>query len=362
MKRIIFFIIVFINIFFISYGQDTSRYSKILFFDGIEAEGGYGFIMPHHKYMFYLLGGHIPSFTLQFTKKLNGYKYWHKLYKYPDMGLGLYYADLANPQWLGRVYAIFGKMKMQVIHFRHFYYDLNAGIAYLTKVFDYQNNYYNTVIGTHINFFFKSGFNYYFSLSNNIDMYMNMHLVHYSNGNFREPNAGFNVISIGTGIRYNYKTPTIQPSPSLPKLKKNNMEILFAGGVKGIPQDVFNSYSVFTSSVNYLRKFDYCNSINVGTDLIIDNSIKYFYLFKGLSYEVKDKYKAGFHIGYEPFWGNTSITIQWGVYIYDPTHLRGIFYHRAGIKYRMNHFIVSTSIVSHFFSAYVLEWKVGYSL
>jgi hypothetical protein len=178
---------------------------------------------------------------------------------------------------------------------------------------------------------------------------------------FTEPNAGYNVISLGLEFIPMLNKPAIIENAVVPKLKKNNFELLAAFGYKSAPENVYYPYPVYTFSANYIRRFDYRNAINVGTDFFYDTSIYYHLLFMGEAYKKEYGYYGGVHIGYEPYWGNTSISIQSGVYLYNKANLYGIFYHRAAIKHRIKNFIISLAIKSHFFSADILEWKIGYT-
>ena len=319
-----------------------------------------GFISPHHNFMNYLLNAHVKSMEIEFLKKLYGYKYWHKLYKYPYLGIGYYFADLGNYKFLGYSHAIYAKIVIPVGKSKSIMYNLSSGVAYLTETFDPQENYYNKIIGSHINFHFKSGLSWQAHISPSMLIAFNLNIAHYSNGNVVEPNAGYNIISLGTAFMPIFKTHKEINLIKMPDIKKNNMEILAAFGLKSIQANVYYPYTTYSFTINYIRKFDYRNAANIGLDFFCDNSIYYQLLFSGSVFKEEYKYFGGIHIGYEPFWGNTSISIQNGVYFYNKLKLKGIIYHRAAIKHRIKNFLISLAIKSHFFSADILEWRIGY--
>ncbi len=359
MKRLLFFLIVLLFPHLFSFAQDSLKH-KAFEVDKINVQFNFGFISPHHKYMNYLLSAHVKSLEVEFMRKLYGYKYWHKLYKYPEMGLGYYFADLGNYKYLGFAHALYGKFVMPVRHSRRVFYNLSAGVAYLTECFDPQANYYNKIIGSHINFYFRTGISWQTRISPSMLMAFDLNLAHYSNGNFTEPNAGYNVVSLGTAFMPVLREPAVVNDAVMPGIKKNNFEILAAFGYKSAPENVYYPYPVYTFSTNYVRRFDFRNAINIGADFFYDTSIYYHLLFSGREFKKEYNYSGGVHIGYEPFWGNTSISIQSGVYLYNKANLYGIFYHRAAIKHRIKNLIISLAIKSHFFSADILEWKVGW--
>ena len=360
MKRIAWFYIVFLFSHFYGLSQDGLKFINFKP-DGIMLQANYGFISPHHNYMHYLLKGHVKSFELETFHRLNGYKYWHRLYKYPYMSLGYYFADLGNPEQLGQAHAVYGKIGIPVRKSEHWMYNLAAGVAYLTKKFDPRTNYYDMIIGSHINFYFRTGMTYFFNLGQKLSGGINLNLVHYSNGNVREPNAGYNIISVGTVVNARFNNLKIlQKEPELPEVKKNNYRFYAAAGYKSVSEDVYNTYLVYTFSAEYVRRFDLKNAMSCGADFFYDRSLYYFMLFSGRDFKNSYLYQSGIHIGYEPYWGNTSISLQWGVYLYNELMLRGIFYHRAAITQKIKHFLLSLSIMSHFFSADILEWRVGY--
>jgi hypothetical protein len=277
------------------------------------------------------------------------------------MSFGFYFANLGNPEQLGDAYALYGKLSMPIKKSKHLFYNLSAGAAYLTKKFDAYNNYYNLIIGSHINFYFRTGLTYFMKFSDKLYGGINFNLVHYSNGNVREPNAGYNIISLGTVVNTNFKNDiSLIQKTKFPELKKNNYRIILAAGYKSVPVNVFNSYLVYTMSAEYVRRFDYRNAASVGFDFFCDRSIYYYYLLSGRDFKNSYTYQGGIHLGYEPYWGNTSISLQWGVYLYNELMLRGIFYDRAAITHHFNHFMVSLAIMAHFFSADILEWRIGY--
>jgi len=115
----------------------------------IEANFHYGTFLKPQPSMGYLIKGHIPAFDLKFSKSTTGDKLWEQLYRYPETGFGLYFADFRNPQIIGNGFSVYQYIDIPIItsNIFCFSYNLSYGLAYISKKFDADNNFYNIAIG-----------------------------------------------------------------------------------------------------------------------------------------------------------------------------------------------------------------------
>jgi len=67
-----------------------------------------------------------------------------------------------------------------------------TGFGYLTKRFDEETNRQNIAIGSHVNGLMQIGLKQYVSLNRKTEFRASLDLTHFSNGNLRMPNLGFN--------------------------------------------------------------------------------------------------------------------------------------------------------------------------
>ena len=327
-----------------------------------------GFVMPHHRYMAYLIKGHVFSANFEWLNR-NGFsrdhKYWHLAYKHPFVGWGIYYANLGNPEQLGHVLALYKKIQAPLLSNRHLYYQINGGVSYLTKRFDVDANYFNTVIGSHVNVFFKLGLGAQKNIGNHFVLFSDFNFSHCSNGNFYEPNAGINVVSLGLGLRLQQainNTPSLKDKMIDKDFSKYSAEILMNGGVKSIAHFIKKNFFDASMTLNAIYRSNFKNAFDAGIDGFYDRSVKTsMMIMENPDYDTGYLYRAGFHVGYEPQFGKTAIAIQMGVYFFDKLNAEGLFYHRVAIKqYLSNRFLLSVAVKTHFFKAEFVEWGIGY--
>ena len=329
-----------------------------------------GFIMPHHEYMNYLIHGHVVSANLEILNR-NGFsrdhKYWHLAYKYPFAGWGVYYSNLGNPQQLGSLIAVYKKLQVPIKKSKRFYYQANVGVSYLTKIFDVDANYYNTVIGSHVNVFFKLGLVAEQKISKKLVLFSELYMTHCSNGNYFEPNAGINVVSLGLGLRMPQSIN--QYSSSEDKIQDNDFqkystEIITNGGVKALPSQLKKNFFIGSIILNTIYRPNFKNAFDAGLDVFYDRSTKTVMIFKEApGYNTSYLYRSGFHMGYEPQFGKTVFAVQMGVYFFDQLNDEGYFYHRVAIKqYLSERLLLSVAVKTHFFKAEFVEWGIGYMI
>jgi len=329
-----------------------------------------GFIMPHHRYMSYLIKGHVFSANFEWFNRdgfSHNHKYWQLAYKHPFVGWGLYYANLGNPEQLGNVLALYKKIQVPLLSSKHIYYQINGGVSYLTKTFEVDANYFNTVIGSHVNVFFKMGIVAQKTIGKRFVLFSDLNFSHFSNGNYYEPNAGINVVSLGLGLRLNQ---TINNDSSVidkiidKDFSKYAAEILINGGVKSIPHLIKKNFFDASMMLNAIYRPNFKNAFDAGLDGFYDRSVKTtMIIMEKLGYDTGYLYRVGIHVGYEPQFGKTAIAVQMGMYFFDKLNAEGPFYHRVAIKqYLSNRFLLSVAIKTHFFKAEFVEWGVGYNL
>ncbi len=327
-----------------------------------------GFVMPHHEYMNYLIQGHVVSANFEILDR-NGFsrnhKFWQSAYKYPFSGWGGYYANLGNPEELGSVFAVYKKLQIPIRGSERFFYQVNGGVSYLTKIFDINDNYYNTVIGSHINVFFKLGLVVRQRLGSRLALFSELSFVHYSNGNYYEPNAGINVISLGLGITMPQsvnKWSSLKDEIIDADFSKYSAEVVINGGVKSLIYQLKKNFFIGSMMLNGIYRPNFKNGFDAGLDIFYDNSVKTEMTFMEIpEFNSSFLYRAGFHVGYEPQFGKTALAIQMGVYFYDKLNEDGYFYHRIALKqYLSNRLILSVAVKTHFFKAEFVEWGIGY--
>ena len=182
------------------FAQDTIP-SKTLFFN---FSAHYGFIVAHHQNMDYLIKHHVPAGEIDLIRITNGEKQWQKTYKNPEMGLGVFCADLGNPQQLGEAIGVSPFLNFPLNPKRKFklYFRVGNGIGIVTKPFNRIDNHKNNINGSYLNCFINLRFNSVFYPTKKIRMETGIGLSHLSNGAYALPNLGVNIATINLGISF----------------------------------------------------------------------------------------------------------------------------------------------------------------
>lgn len=329
----------------------------------IDMQYSYGFIIPHRPSIAYYLNRHIQEYRLELSRQLNDSSKWHILYRYPFVGGGLYYTNLQNRTILGEVSACYAFINVPLISRKkiEISYFISAGLAYISKHFDIQYNYYNIAIGSYFNAYinFRWLISFYF---NNIHFKSGINFTHYSNGAWNKPNLGFNVPSAFIGLGYHTKPRLISNDNNILKTKEKN-EWLFTYSIatrKNYPEDP-NRYYVHDVAFDYCISISQKKKIGIGTDTYFDSSIP-IREAEIPNYNKKEIYiRSGLRAAYYAIFNKLMMSFQTGAYFYDPLNPDGFIYSKVGVHYKINSFIQSNIILkSHFFKADAIEFGISY--
>lgn len=350
-----------------SFAQDTLPNKKLF----IGFIGHYGFIAAHNKSMDYLIKGHIPAGELNFILQTNGEKHWEEVYKNPEKGLGIYFADLGNPEQLGYAMGIFPFVNFPLNPGRKFklYIRTSDGIGIITKPYDRTNNHKNNINGSRINGFVNLRLNSVFYPGKNIRMETGIGLTHLSNGAWTLPNLGINIASVNLGISFMRRefeskksNETANPKSLIPN-PNYFFTVIAAAGVNQVSygsQKRYASYVLYASGWKTVsEKSRFC----VGADAFY-NSANLAVAARDTIFDTSDKLnnlQAGVRLGYELVIGKIALPLETGAYLFTKTTSNGPLYHRIGVRYYLNrHLIINYSLKTHWVSAETYEFGLGY--
>src|ERR1700754_3442729 len=86
MRKIYFLFLLFSLSLF---GQNNNPFS-------VEASYLRGNVLPHTEDMYHLVNGHPQAFFLNFVKRTDGSREWHRAFNYPDYGAYFLYQDFKS--------------------------------------------------------------------------------------------------------------------------------------------------------------------------------------------------------------------------------------------------------------------------
>lgn len=329
----------------------------------------YGFIIPHHYNMQYLIKGHVPAGELDLIVQTNGQKKWEHIYKLPEKGIGIFVADLGNPEQLGKAIGIFPFINFPLNPGRKFklYLRSSDGIGMITRPFDRIKNHKNNVNSSYINAFINLRLNSVFYIGKKIRMETGLGLTHLSNGSFAKPNLGINIATIHCGVNFikgRGPTDPFADWASQDTLKeKYSLIVTAAAGVNETAPPDGKKYPAYMLGVSGWKKVSEKSKFGAG--------LEGFYELSNMEDAKRDSsfdtsvplnnLQVGLKAGYELVIGRVTLPYEMGYYLYTKTTRNGNFYHRIGVRFfATKHIVFNYTLRTHWFTAENLELGIGY--
>ncbi len=325
----------------------------------------YGFLIPHHQNMLYMVKGHIYGLEADLSKQTCGKKMWEEIFYCPQIGLCFYYINLANPKELGEGYGFSPFVNFPLFPKGRTKYFLRyaTGIGYVTRVFDRVENNKNFAISAHVNAFIQLRLNTRFNLCREFFAEAGLGMAHFSNGASKAPNLGINLPTVSLALGVNGGKP--QKKGHCDTLccaeRKKEFSVLLAGGIREINPPGGKKYGAFTFSVNRHKVISLKSRFGYGVDICY-NSANQFDLEKDSTFKgTAGNFTAGAKLCYELRLGKIGIPIEMGLYAYNLMKNNGDFFHRIGTKYYVNrNWVIFSTLKTHFAKADYIEWGAGY--
>ncbi|NND94249.1 MAG: acyloxyacyl hydrolase [Flavobacteriales bacterium] len=332
----------------------------------ISVRGSTGAFLPHRISLPQLLTDKASAFELKYSRTVDGSEAWHHYFKGPRKGIGFFVMDMGNPEELGNIYSVYpfvdlpldkGGSGRVLLH-------MGVGLAYLNKKYDYDENFFNKAIGSHINYGIVLGLNYEYAVKR-FRFGTGLSITHASNAAIQLPNLGVNVASLDFSLAYR-----------LNDLQEETLEVIIPAWTGQSEFSVMTSFGFRESSSitrekhgvqelrgMYSRKFSSKSSYRLGADLI-HNRASYQNLTGGSEQEfAMDVLQSGIFLGITLDFGNASMYFNNGVYLTQGFQEEGAIYHRFGGLWKVNdRFTLDLCLKTHFAKADYLAFGIGYSL
>lgn len=321
----------------------------------------YGFIIQHKQDMDQLVSGHVPAYELYYRYNFSGLKEWEKFFNYPHAGAALQVLDFNNSK-LGSAWSLIPYMSFPLRKSRIAELHLRSGfgLAYNTQVFDLDENRKNGVISTRINAAIQFSLQAHWRIIPEAELLTGISFTHYSNGAFKEPNAGINLASATIGLNVNFGRPVKVNHNSFPIVDKRwRYLVTIAGFAKEIKPVEGPKYAAISLSGNALKRFSPKSSWGGAFDIMYDASLTERARI-GMR-ELRTPLRSGLALCYELHVGKISIPIQQGIYYLNPIKVDGILYQRLGVRYHVNKkWQAQCLLKTHMASADYIELGIGY--
>ena len=283
------------------YGQQPSLKDRLYF----EANADYGFVMPHITPIAYFITDHVKGYQFNIGIQTTGEKKWHNYYNYPRLGIGFYHSGLGNDQIYGQVNALFG-------YFDRYFFKpnrrfnlgnrLSFGLSYITKKFDLENNYFDLAIGSNINVYVNYSLEGLVLVSPKMQLKLGLGMTHVSNGRFKEPNKGLNLITSFVGLQYSLTNPSklILSEPTETDEPGNNQIIVLGAlGKKQISRKYDYTYWPKALSTEYAHKITRTSWVGAALTFYYDPSLKKEIEMEGDTAKNSDDIRIALNFSYE---------------------------------------------------------------
>jgi len=335
----------------------------------IKAGLNQGFILIHRTSIGHLVRGYPSIYELNISKPTLGNKLWHLENNKPDIGISFQCIDFKNPQQLGFAYVLapYAEIPLSQIEKKsRLVLRLCWGATYITKRFDLNENRKNIAIGSHLNSFVQFKWFWHFQLTKKLRFEPGFAFTHASNGKFKNPNLGLNVVSLNAGLNYliPYKKQTsdVLKLDSNSKVKSKNEIMAFTAIGFNQREIATEGLNTFVFSLTYQRNLRNTHKFSAGVDVFYDQNYLIDYTNEFLKQPVGiDKLRLSARLGYSYNLGRISFPIELGYYAMQKANPDGFIVSRIGVRYyTASGLVVHYGLRTHFGVAYCFEYGLGY--
>lgn len=327
-----------------------------------------GMILPFYEALSYLIQDDIYAFDISLSFPTWGEEYWARLYRYPRTGIGYSYWNLGNDKVLGNAHSLYGFINIPLLKRADKYsvnYQISAGGAYLTKIFDPVENHLNRAIGSHYNIYMRLGVDTRIKLNSNSELVVEFGATHFSNGKTRSPNYGINAGTLSLGLNYliNSTAVTGQNEKITAIEKKYIQSVIYSAGSKTYDNLLGTKYFVSSFSYNIEKAINQKRRLGLGADLSYDGSVSEAReVEKNIpDSNFSDLIRIGLHSSYSIRYKQVVAGIQVGHYIYSKHKVLTSVYNKLSVQYLItDHLTGNISIKSHWAKADCFLWGIGY--
>ncbi len=324
-----------------------------------------GIVVPHHSNMIYFIDDFSRGLEVNYGLLRFDAGGWQRWYNFPEVGLGLLYNSFGNPEIYGNGLALFPYLHFPLIRTSRFSLSnkLALGVGYTNKTFDYQENPYNQILGSHFNAYIGLGFYSSYRLSKDWSVSASASLNHMSNGAVAKPNNGINTFTLSMGARYHF-APGYFPrlaQPVVPRSNQRDIQVFLNYGSSQASDYNFNHYGSGSLSIQHLWHRSAKSAWSAGVDLFYFGAAPYVFQYYNEADPEAQRFFFGISGGKYWIMGSTIPFIQLGVYLFSEIDPPQPVYPRVGIRQKITgHLMANFSVKASFFRAEFVEFGLGY--
>ncbi|CAN5199403.1 hypothetical protein BH23BAC1_BH23BAC1_35800 [soil metagenome] len=324
-----------------------------------------GFIIKHSENMGHLAQSHPSGFEIFINQNSYGPKLWQQRYNFPDIGFSFSYFDPKN-EILGKQVAATTYMDFNFRRRRSsdIIFKIGTGLVYTTNPYHSIRNNRNNALSSPISYVMQGRLGYNLRITDQLKFTSAISLTHFSNGGFKIPNSGINIVTYNLGFSQliDKKRPDYTYLTEKPLFDRNvGYNVTLSSGLKGL-HNVEGRYFPFLNVSLYAdKRLNDRSALNAGMDGFYNLALKYEVRnFDNDLNSEPDFKRAGIVVGHELFMGKLSVLTQFGAYVYRPFKSDVPVYQRYGLKYYFkDNYFASLMLKSHGGRADNIEWGIG---
>lgn len=334
----------------------------------IKATINQGFVLVHRISIGHLVKGYPTIYEVAVSKASLGNKLWQIENNKPDVGISFQCVDFKNPSQLGYAFTVVPFIEIpfnKVEKASRLFMRLCWGATYLNKPFDIHTNPKNIAIGSHLNSYVQFKWFWHLQITKNIRFEPGIAFTHMSNGKYKNPNLGLNVVSLNAGLNFLIPSKTkteISKIDSSTKVKSKNEFMTFVSIGFNQRNIATKELKSFLISGAYQRNVRNTHKFSFGIDVFYDQN--YFYDYENVYFKQPsgiDKLRMSARFGYSYNVGRISFPIEMGYYFFAKTNPDAPVVTRIGVRYyTKSGLIVHFGLRTHFAVAYNFEYGLGY--
>jgi len=328
-----------------------------------------GFILVHRISIGHLVKGYPAIYEVNVSKPTLGDQLWQVENNKPDIGLSFQCIDFKNPSQLGYAFSLAPYVEIplnKTERLSRLILRLCFGATYITKSFDIRTNHKNIAIGSPVNAYVQFKWFWHLPINKNLRFEPGFSFSHASNGRYKNPNLGLNVVSINAAL--NFLLPSkkvIPPVTSIDSSTKvrSRHEIMTVAAI-GFNERQLNTKGLHTYILSGAYQYNIRNThkFSFGTDIFLDEIYNVDYENEyNKKLQGAERIRVSARAGYSYNVGKISFPIELGYYVYEAFNPDARIVSRIGVRYYgSNGFIGHFGLRTHFAVAYNFEYGVGY--
>jgi len=341
----------------------------------VEGTAAAGMLLEHHGNMSILARERPYAFSLGLARQTDRQS-WASFYNFPRYGVSLIYLSPGDPEDIGQIYAVMSYIHFSFLKQNHYWLTpgmrAGVGIGYVTKPYDANTNYRNTVLSTHWNVGLSLDFDLEARVYKGFYLRPGIGLLHFSNGATRVPNYGINLLMASITARYVFgqteencflfKAPEEKNffAPTKKRDRRTHLDLFLTGGVKE-NRFLFDAekYGAGVFSVQGSYRYASQAAVGVAANVFYDSSEYKEILHNnaGASLERWQITKPGFGLNHEFFFGRLSFFAEGGVYVHLHKYSTQLTYQRFALRYAAGNLLrLHLGVKTYYYSGLAADW------